>query len=84
VYITTPKVSESAATINVQTTLIHDQQNTQPLRIRTSILDAKDKVVAFVEIPITFSKSPNLTIGQSIQLSYPYLWSPSSPYLYPQ
>jgi beta-galactosidase len=82
VYITTPQVSESAATINVQTTLIQDQQNNQPLKLRTRILDAKDKVVALSETPITISKSPDVQIAQTIQLSHPYLWSPDIPYLY--
>src|SRR3954454_13025722 len=46
VYITTPKVSETSATINVQTTLIRNEQNDQPLKLRTRILDAKNNVVA--------------------------------------
>jgi beta-galactosidase len=76
VYITTPKVSESAATINVQTTIIHDAQNTQVLNLRTKILDEKNNIVASTETKISKVKN------QTIQLKQPHLWSPSSPYLY--
>ena len=86
VYITTPKVSETAATINVQTTIIHDGQNTQSLKLRTRILDAKDKVIALAETPINLLTNQLINntnpITQSIQLSTPHLWSPESPYLY--
>src|SRR6476660_195727 len=84
IYITTPKVSETSATINIQTAIIKDDQNTQPLKLRTLILDAKDKVVTFAETSITKSPNPEIsnTINQTIQLSHPFLWSPSSPYLY--
>ena len=85
VHITTPKVSQTAATINTQTTIIHEQ-NTQPLKLRTRILDAKDKVIALAETPINLSTNQLINntnpITQSIQLFTPHLWSPESPYLY--
>jgi beta-galactosidase len=80
VYITTPEVSENAATINVETTIIRDEQNNQPFKLRTRILDAKDKVVGISETPV--NTSTDQAINESIQLSHPFLWSPESPYLY--
>ncbi len=76
VYITTPNVSETSATVNIQTSIIDDEKNAQSLKLRTSILDAKNNVVAKAETAI--SQPTN----QSIQLSKPHLWSPESPYLY--
>lgn len=76
VYITTPKVSDISATINIQTSIINDGQNVQSLKLRTSILDSKNNIVAKTET--TIGQSTN----QSITLSNPHLWSPESPYLY--
>jgi beta-galactosidase len=76
IYITTPKVSETTATVNIQTSIINDGQNAQPLKLRTSILDAKNNIVSKTETAI--SQSTN----QSITLSHPRLWSSESPYLY--
>ncbi|MBI3717955.1 MAG: glycoside hydrolase family 2 protein [Sphingobacteriales bacterium] len=76
VYITTPKVSEASAAINIQTSIINDEQKVKSLKLRTSILDAKNNIVGKTETPV--SNSTN----QSIALSNPHLWSPESPYLY--
>jgi len=81
-YITTPQVSETSATINIQTTIVHDEQSTQPLKLRTNILDSKDKVVASTVTNIPITQYPNIPISQTLQLSTPTLWSPNSPYLY--
>ncbi|MEO8110253.1 MAG: glycoside hydrolase family 2 TIM barrel-domain containing protein [Ginsengibacter sp.] len=84
VYITTPKVSESAATVNIKTTLIHDEQNAQPLKLRTRILDANNKVVAALETSVNKSTSQlnKDTIAQTLQVATPHRWSPDHPYLY--
>jgi beta-galactosidase len=77
VYITTPKISETAATVNLETSMVRDQSTRLSLKLRTRILDRKNKVVASVETPISGD-----IIRQTITLSRPSLWSPSSPYLY--
>src|SRR5205085_5575706 len=41
VYITTPEVSQNAATIDIQSSIIHDDQNTPSFKLHTKILDAK-------------------------------------------
>jgi beta-galactosidase len=46
VYITTPNVSAEAATINIKTVVVNAKYDLQ-LKIRTQILDANNKVVAF-------------------------------------
>ena len=80
VFITTPEVSEKAATVAIRTSIMPDGQNTQLFKIRTKILDAKNNVVATEE-----SNSPVSAEGQTNQkigLTHPHLWSPKSPYLY--
>ncbi len=77
VYITTPAVSATAATVNLQTNVINPQNNS-PVTIKTSIADAKGKTVATAQQGATNSDKVNT----NIQLSNPHLWSPTSPYLY--
>jgi beta-galactosidase len=82
VYITTPVVSETDATITVQTTITHEKQSMQLFRLRTKVLDARNKLVATTENNISMSQSPNIPTPQTLQISHPHLWSPESPYLY--
>ena len=78
VYITTPSVSANAATINVATTVVNEQ-NISSLKLRTKILDANNKMVASAESLIGNKGGSEV---QTLQLSHPLLWSPGSPYLY--
>jgi beta-galactosidase len=80
VYITTPKASESSATINVKTTIIHDEENAQSLKLRTKILDSKNNIVATIN-PSPLERGTG-KVNQTITLTHPHLWSPESPYLY--
>ena len=80
VYITTPNVSETSASVNIQTAIFNDRQNGQPLKLRAKILNAKNNVVATTETNIPISH--NVPISQTIELSGPHLWSTESPYLY--
>jgi beta-galactosidase len=82
VYITTSKVSETSAPVNIQTAIINNEQHGQPLKLRAKILDAKNKVVATTETNIPISQFHNIPISQTIELPAPHLWSTESPYLY--
>ncbi len=82
VCITTPKVSETSATINIQTTIVQNDQSNQSFKLRTKILDSKNNIVAIKENNFSVSQSQNSTINQIIQLSHPNLWSPDFPYRY--
>jgi beta-galactosidase len=88
VFITTPKVSEASATINVETTIIQDLQNNQSLKLRTRVLDEQNKIVAFIDTtlpipPLESEKNlPYHIINQKMEIHHPHLWSPNSPYIY--
>lgn len=77
VYITTPKVTQQAATINLKTTLVNDVLNNKTIKLRTSILDANNKVIAIDE-----KTNASGEVLQTIELLNPRLWSPETPYLY--
>ncbi|MEO6733833.1 MAG: glycoside hydrolase family 2 TIM barrel-domain containing protein [Ferruginibacter sp.] len=80
VYITTPEVSQKAASIHIQTSIANDKHRTQSLKLRTKILDAKNTVVAKAETNLAVSNDGK--IDQTVVVAHPHLWSPESPYLY--
>ena len=80
VYITTPEVSQNAATLAIRTSVIHNGQNMQLFKLRTKILDAKSNVVATAANSLSVSADGQT--NQKIALTHPHLWSPGSPYLY--
>jgi beta-galactosidase len=82
VNITTPKVSETSATINIQTSIFNEEQNDQSLKLHTKILDSKNNIITTAENSLPISQSQNSKINQTITISNPHLWSPESPYLY--
>jgi beta-galactosidase len=79
VYITTPDVSETSATINIAINLagFENQSGLNSLKLRTKIFDTKNNVVATTE-----NNFQNSNIKQTIAVTHPHLWSPESPYLY--
>jgi beta-galactosidase len=77
VYITTPKVSTATASVKVATSVINEQKLLS-LKVRTRVLDARNKTIASAVSSVT-------SVGRSeasFMLSHPSLWSPESPYLY--
>lgn len=93
VYITTPEVSEVAATINIKTTYAQ-QEKPLAVIVRTKIFDAKNNVIAtndskpfqknYEESTIPEDKFIRMTVQEplTLKISHPHLWSPESPYLY--
>lgn len=78
VYITTPSVSETAATVNIETAVVQEEKSSQPLKLRSQIFDIKNKLIASKESTVVSGN----TVNQTLTVSRPSLWSPSSPSLY--
>jgi beta-galactosidase len=78
VFITTPLVSGSTATVNVKTT-VSGSQNPSSLTLVTTIRDAKNKAVSIMESPVA---NFNGEISQNMTVNGASLWSPESPFLY--
>lgn len=91
-FITTPKCSESAATVSVRTTVRNDgaapENAPAGATLLTTLIDADGQVVARDERPICFEKdaagalSRTLDVQQEMTIAQPRLWSPQKPNLY--
>jgi beta-galactosidase len=83
IFVTLPSVSKKLATVRVQTQIKNDGENSRGFILKTTLLDAKGRIITTVE-----SDSEKLAAGadeeftQEIQVVNPKLWSPNSPYLY--
>ena len=75
VYVTTPQVSNEAATVAVKTELVGAVRN-RPVTIRQQVMDAEGRVVA------TDSVSAAANQEQMIPLRHPRRWDLDDPYLY--
>ena len=86
VFVTTPTVNKTSATIIVSTKIIGDEVNPKKIILRTSILDAQNKIIATGNDTIIndglHAGVPGSEAQQTIQLANPHLWSPETPYLY--
>ncbi|GHT10293.1 hypothetical protein FACS189426_10280 [Bacteroidia bacterium] len=72
-YITTPQISDTEATVHIQTKIKNNTTDTPNIQLRQSLYDAKGKKIASV----TSNESE-----QDLKVTHPQLWSIETPYLY--
>lgn len=82
VYVTTPIVEETCALINIKTTIKNDQLENQQFELISSILDDSGFCVAKVVTEADAAGMGIITLEQEVEIKFPHLWSPDSPYLY--
>jgi beta-galactosidase len=78
-YVTTPKVDNALATVNIQTRL--NNVTTGDLKLKTTIYDAPGKEIKSVVTDIKSSNAAAL-VPQDFEIENPKLWSVERPYLY--
>jgi beta-galactosidase len=84
-FISTPKVSQDNATVNVSTEIINESASAQTAIITTEIFDATGKKIASGSSKNNIAPSSgklNITIDQTFPVPHPQLWSVDRPYLY--
>lgn len=82
-FVRTPKVSESDATVNVETEVVNQSVQAKTAGLKTEVLDAGGKVVATMTATQTIAPGKVVTFEQtSPEIANPKLWSPESPVLY--
>jgi hypothetical protein len=81
-FVTTPKVSEDAATVDVKTEVRNSSGTAVTAVLKTAILDPTGKQVAEYSSEQKIDAGALVTVDQSGELQRPKLWSPETPRLY--
>ncbi|MDD2385235.1 MAG: beta-galactosidase GalB [Bacteroidales bacterium] len=83
IYLTTPKITEEEAMIDLQVNLKNSRNNTSDVKIRAVVYNADNQKVAESKmIKTTLSAQSLKTLGIEIIVQKPLLWSIEKPYLY--
>ncbi|MGN6196777.1 MAG: beta-galactosidase GalB [Ginsengibacter sp.] len=81
-FITTPKVTENAATVNVVTQIKNENSSQKDVVLKTMIYNADGKEILSKTSDATIPFEKNNEVTQSFDISNPKLWSLDHPYLY--
>lgn len=83
VFVTFTVISREAATVKVQTHVKNADARARKFIAKTTLLDAKGKIVTSLESPIEeLSTNTDREVIHELRVTKPNLWSPNSPYLY--
>ena len=82
VYVTTPKVSESEASIVINISVQNKEEKPASVKIKNSIFSPEGKKVAENESEKLLDAKPNTTLEQSVKIHKPFLWFDKSPSMY--
>lgn len=80
VYITTPQVSETAASVQIKSLIETD--NSRKVQLQTSLINAEGKVIASQLTSLNLAAGINTSTQYLNAIKQPELWSPERPYLY--
>jgi len=82
VYVTTPKVSESEATVSMAVSVQNKDEKPVSVKIRNKIISTEGKQVAEIESEKLLEAKSVTQIDQLTSISKPSLWSDLSPSMY--
>jgi beta-galactosidase len=81
-YVTTPKVTDAAAVVEVHTQVLNQGDALAAVRLQTSILDPEGVEVAQDEATAPVAAGGGSALGQMLRVAHPRLWSIQTPVLY--
>jgi beta-galactosidase len=80
--VTTPQVSNSAATVSLETEIRNESKVARSIEAVATIIGPKGKTVARLSCPEKVSPGETVVVKQQTRVANPELWSPSEPNLY--
>jgi len=80
--VTTPEVTDTAATIAAQTTVTNHADVDRALTVRWSVVDPDGKPVADAAATVTVPAGASVDARQNLSVPHPRRWSPDTPHLY--
>jgi len=81
-YITTPKITEKAASVNIETTVINSFSDSIICRLKSDIISPDGKIVASRLSVVPVGRNESYVFRQEAKVSNPELWDIISPNLY--
>ena len=81
-YVTTPVISEDAATVDVAVTVRNLSELAQTFTLRNAIYNPRKFEQATGSESVTIEAGESLEVKMSLEISSPKLWDLSNPYLY--
>lgn len=81
-FVTTPRITKSAATVQVISKILNGLKSDELCTLGTSILDRSGHEVQSSETSRSIAQGSEYEFDQQLVLEQPRLWSPSDPYLY--
>jgi beta-galactosidase len=81
-FVTTPRVSETAATVAIETTVENRQDTAAQITLRTTIVDPSGQDVATKSADASIEPQSSTKLNTESALANPSLWSVDSPALY--
>jgi beta-galactosidase len=81
-FVTTPRVSQTAATVQVKTNVRNDGKSAARCTLSTSILDRDGNVLQTIDATQEISADGSYEFVQQVRVDKPQLWSVVMPYMY--
>lgn len=81
-FVSTPRVSEENARVDIQTTVKNTTSEYQTIEVKQFFVNAKGKKVAKASDTLVVDPDTSAVISQSIEVRKPTLWTLENPYLY--
>ena len=82
VFITTPEVAETSATVNIQTSLANLTQAPAEITLRSTLFAPDGKTVTSTDSGITLAAGQTNSLAQQIRILKPQLWNLEAPQLH--
>lgn len=81
-YVTTPKVTEKEATVNIQTTVVNGYQDRASLKIISFVFDGSGAEVASQNQSMKIQPGSEAVLNSNLKINSPRLWDIQHPNLY--
>jgi beta-galactosidase len=81
-FVTTPRVTEDAATVHVGTDVVNAENESREFQLRADIVGADGNVVASSTATATVAQGQTVNLVQELNVAHPGVWSIESPVLY--
>jgi len=82
VFVTTPEVSDSAATVSLATRITNESSTEATVTVQTTLIDSKGNQSGSTQSNAKVAPGADIELNQTIPVSNPALWNPATPTLY--